>query len=150
MAQVLVVEDEPAISLMLEDVLTEASYCVPDPFARGAAALEWLRDHTPDLAILDVQLADGSCIEVARMLQRRGVPLLFFSGQIMRMSLPADLQDLPWLAKPARSGDILEMLRSLETAGRSTQAPPAYGIPRFERCQSRSLTDLAACGLAGA
>jgi DNA-binding response OmpR family regulator len=122
MAQVLVAEDEPAISLMLEDVLTEAGYSVPDPFARGAAALDWLRDHTPDLAILDVQLADGSCIEVARLLQRRGVPLLFFSGHILRMGLPADLRGLPWLAKPARSADILGMLRSLEPTGRSTEA----------------------------
>jgi DNA-binding response OmpR family regulator len=116
MALVLVAEDEAAISLMLEDALTEHGYAVAGPFAYGASALCWLTDHTPDLALLDLGLRDGLCIEVARLLHGRGVPLLFFSGMTARHSLPADLEGVPWLAKPATTSNLMRSLRSLARA----------------------------------
>src|SRR3712207_3676490 len=101
---------------MLDDVLTEHGYADASTFAYGAAVLFWLTDHTHELALLDVGLRDGLCIEFARLLQSRGVPLLFFSGMTARHSLPADLQGVPWLAKPATTSELMRSLRSLARA----------------------------------
>ena len=54
MTQVLVAEDVAAISLCLEDALVESGYTVAGPFSTGSSALEWLRENTPDLAVLDL------------------------------------------------------------------------------------------------
>ncbi len=113
MLHVLIAEDEAAIGLALEDLFTDHGYLVEGPFQRCAKAMAWLEDHTPDLALLDLRLADGSSLEIARLLRRRNVPVLFLSGEISRVSLPADLQDTPWLDKPAASADLLAAIRAL-------------------------------------
>ena len=113
MLHVLIAEDEAAIGLALEDLLTDHGYSVAGPFQRCAKALAWLEDHTPDLALLDLRLADGFSVEIARLLRRRGVSILFLSGELSRVSLPPDLQDLPWLHKPTGSADLIAALRVL-------------------------------------
>jgi DNA-binding response OmpR family regulator len=113
MVQVLVAEDEAAISLMLEDALVGGGFAVAGPFHRCSTTLEWLQVHTPDAALLDLRLADGLCIEVARLLRQRGVPILFFSGEVARLNLPDDLKDQPWLEKPASTLAILDAVHAL-------------------------------------
>jgi DNA-binding response OmpR family regulator len=65
MVQVLVAEDIGVISLALEDTLADGGYTVAGPFASRATASAWLREHTPDVALLDLVLRDGPCLEVA-------------------------------------------------------------------------------------
>jgi len=55
--RVLVVEDEAAISLLLEDMLLDFGCEVIGPAARLAAALDAVERETVDLAILDVNVA---------------------------------------------------------------------------------------------
>jgi DNA-binding response OmpR family regulator len=114
MKQVLIAEDEAAISLWLEDVLAEAGYAIAGSFARRAPAETWLRTNTPDLAVLDAELGDGPCVDLARTLRERGVPVLIFSGQSAHSGLPSDLRSLPWVGKPAKAGDLLAALHTLE------------------------------------
>lgn len=131
MTRVLVAEDEAAIGLALEDLLVDNGYSVAGPFHRCSIALEWLRDNTPDLALLDLRLGDGPSIEVARLLLRRGVPVLFFSGEISHIGLPSDLRGLPWLEKPVASAALIQALRALPLQA----APPVsvgarVGLPQ--------------------
>ena len=109
MAQVLVAEDVAAISLALEDALSDGGYTVAGPFANGSTALAWLQDNTPDLALLDLVLRDGPCIELACALRRREVPVVFFSG-FPPTGLPLDLQGLPWIEKPVSFGSLMNAL----------------------------------------
>jgi len=57
--KVLVVEDEALVALTIEDVLAEAGYDVVGIADRPSEALELARRHEPDLALVDVRLADG-------------------------------------------------------------------------------------------
>jgi DNA-binding response OmpR family regulator len=57
---VLIVEDETMIAMMVEDELVDAGYAVAGPFATCRSALAWLSTNTPNLAVLDTQLQDGS------------------------------------------------------------------------------------------
>jgi CheY-like chemotaxis protein len=80
---ILVADDEPAIRTMLEVILSADGHRVvaaPD----GKAALEYLRDHTPDAMLLDVQMPhmDGFeiCSRVKRIKRLRDTPVLLLTG----------------------------------------------------------------------
>jgi DNA-binding response OmpR family regulator len=115
--QVLLAEDGAVINLTLEDALGDGGYAVAGPFASGSTALAWLRDHTPDPAIMDLVPGDGPCLELARALRQRNVPMPFLGGYDYH-SLPADLQGADWIDKPVPYDRLLSALASL-------QAPPA-------------------------
>ena len=111
--RVLVLEDEALIALDLQDELQSAGYEVAGPFTTCAAALEWLRTHTPDAAILDVALKDGPCREIALELARRKVPFLIYSGLYEDRELLADLQHVPWIEKPAPPAVLVHACQQL-------------------------------------
>ena len=69
--RVLVVEDEAAISLLLEDMLLDFGCEVIGPAARLAAALEAVAREKVDLAILDVNVAGEPIYPVAEALVER-------------------------------------------------------------------------------
>lgn len=77
---ILVVEDEQLISLHIEDALTRRGYALGGSFDTCREALVWLGTAEPDAAILDTQLKDGSCKNLAIELERRSIPFVVFSG----------------------------------------------------------------------
>jgi CheY-like chemotaxis protein len=111
---VLVAEDNAVIGMMLADDLQDAGYAVAGPFSHAAAALAQLRDFTPDMAILDVLLKDGSCAPLARELRARGVPFIVFSGLDAAPDLP-ELQGVPWVVKPSGFAEIATALATLRS-----------------------------------
>ena len=59
--RVLVLEDEPIIALDIEGILCDAGLEVAATLSTCAAAMEWLKANTVDVALLDIDLPDGSC-----------------------------------------------------------------------------------------
>ena len=77
---VLVVEDEAIVSMMVESMLTELG-CAEVWYASGVSeALELLDERTPDLAVLDVNLAGEQAYPVASRLAVKAIPFIFASG----------------------------------------------------------------------
>ena len=70
-ANILIVEDEEALSLLLRYNLEAEGYAV-DTVARGDEADLLLKEHSPDLVILDWMLPGLSGIELCRRLRARG------------------------------------------------------------------------------
>jgi DNA-binding NtrC family response regulator len=116
MVQVLVAEDVGAISIALEDALTDAGYTVAGPFGSGAKALAWLNGNRPDVALLDAQLSDGLCIDLARALRVRAVPFVILSGNHPLHGMPQDLRDVEWLEKPITYEHLVVTLSRLTAA----------------------------------
>ena len=58
LGRVLVVEDDAILAMATEDTLREAGASNVDICSTTEAALEFLRQETPDVVILDVHLAD--------------------------------------------------------------------------------------------
>src|SRR3712207_509670 len=110
---VLILEDEALIALNLQDELQDAGYEVASPFTACSAALEWLQTATPDMAILDATLNDGSCHSVAVELSRRGVPFLIYSGHQEDQQLLAELQHITWIEKPVPSEVLVQECQQL-------------------------------------
>ncbi|HEX8166120.1 MAG TPA: response regulator [Beijerinckiaceae bacterium] len=114
--RVLVVEDEAVISLVISEELFSYGYEVAGPFGRSAEALAWLRQNNADLAILDYQLKDGSCLPVARELAQRGIPFMVFSASYPGLKDHPELRDVPWIGKPASIDTLLDSLDDLTTS----------------------------------
>ena len=106
---VLVTEDQAIIALALQHELEDLGYEVAGPFPTCRLASEWLAAHTPDLAILDVELRDGPCTDVAIELARRGVETVVFSG-LPRRLVPEAFPSSAWFEKPAQLKDLLGRL----------------------------------------
>lgn len=80
MAHVLVVDDEPLILDLLQNVLDDADHRVS--MARdGAAMREHMAADPPDLVLLDVRLEAEHGFDLAREIrQQHGVPVIFVTG----------------------------------------------------------------------
>lgn len=78
--RVLVVEDEPMLSLDLQDILADLGFEVAGAAARIEPALELARKLAFDVAILDVNIGDQSILPVAEIVDGRGLPIVFATG----------------------------------------------------------------------
>ena len=74
--RVLVVEDEPLIRILLEDMLGELGYTVAAEAARIEEALEATKNADFDVAILDANLDGEPASPVADALVARGTPFV--------------------------------------------------------------------------
>jgi DNA-binding response OmpR family regulator len=115
--RVLVVEDEPLISLILAGDLRDEGYVTAGPFSRCDETLAWLQHDTPDLAIIDYMLRDGPCTRLARILSERGVPFVVFSGYPRGPDMPEEFGNAPWFEKPASLDDLLAAFAELSARG---------------------------------
>lgn len=110
--RVLVAEDQAVVAMAMGDELTDAGYEIVGPFATCAAAMDWLARDTPDFAILDVELRDGPCTDLARELQHRGVRFAVFSGS-MKTHSAALFREVPWFEKPSDMTRLVAALVAL-------------------------------------
>jgi CheY-like chemotaxis protein len=107
--RVLVVEDEAAISLLLEDMLLDFGCEVIGPAARLSAALEAVSRETIDLAILDVNVAGEPIYPVADALAQLSVPFVFSTGY-GSAGIKDAYRDRPVLQKPFAQHDLKQKL----------------------------------------
>ena len=107
--RVLVVEDEAAISLLLEDMLLDFGCEVVGPAARLAAALDTVERERLDLAILDVNVAGEPIYPVAEALLARSVPFVFSTGY-GSAGIKDAFRDRPVLQKPFAQHDLKQKL----------------------------------------
>jgi len=114
--RVLVVEDEAAISLLLEDMLLDFGCEVVGPAARLAAALDAVRTQTLDLAILDVNVAGEPIYPVAEALAQKGIPFVFSTGY-GSAGIKDAYRDRPVLQKPFAQHDLKQKLLIAKQAG---------------------------------
>jgi hypothetical protein len=75
--------------------------------------------RTPGIALLDVVLQDGPCIELAR---QRGTPFAIYSGIRLPADLPAEFAGAPWMEKPASRDNLITILTELAQEQRSATA----------------------------
>jgi DNA-binding response OmpR family regulator len=107
--RILIVDDEPLISMMVEDWLTELGCEVVGPARSVADGLGFATDAPLDGAILDVRLSDGNSYPVAHALLSRGIPFAFATGQ-GEGSLDSVFENQPILLKPFDFASVQDVL----------------------------------------
>jgi len=95
-----------------EHFLAEASYEIVATVDRVADAVAVIDSGSPvDLVLVDVSLADGSGLDVARTAQAAGVPVLFVTG-----NCPVGATEIAagCLSKPYAPRDLIAAIAALE------------------------------------
>jgi DNA-binding response OmpR family regulator len=128
-AQLLLVEDDDAIALLLEQVLEREGY-EARRVRNGAGALEEVHAAPTDLVILDLGLPDVDGVEVCRRLREDGVelPILMLSargGELDRV-VGLDIGADDYLAKPFSLAELQARIRAL--LRRSTPRRPTDAL----------------------
>ena len=130
MFHVLVVDDDPPISRMLERTLAAEGYGV-EVAADGGAALAAVERSVPDLLVLDVAMPGLDGLAVCRRLRRAGlaVPILLLTA---RDAVPDRVAGLDagaddYLVKPFASEELLARARALLRRGSEPSEVLAFG-----------------------
>jgi CheY-like chemotaxis protein len=110
--RVLVVEDEPMIRLLLDDMLTELGYSMAAEAGRLDEALTVAKQAEFDLAILDVNLNGEPVTPVVDVLVERRVPFVFVSGYAQR-GIPEGHSKTPLLQKPFQAEGLARALATV-------------------------------------
>ncbi|TPN80712.1 GAF domain-containing protein [Mesorhizobium sp. CU2] len=78
--RVLLVEDQMLIAMDAENMLADIGFANVTVAASAREAFEKLRLQPPQLAILDINLGDGTSLEIAEELSRLRIPFVFATG----------------------------------------------------------------------
>ena len=112
MLKVLIAEDDLLIADMTEELLSDNGYdvCGIGRTVADATALAWR--HRPELAILDVRLADGDLGTqvAAELTELRNLGILYVTGNVAAVRSDT-VRGHACLAKPYRPGDLLRSLQ---------------------------------------
>ena len=112
MARILVVDDEPLISLLVSEWLEELNHTVIGPAASEEAALLLLATERPDAAILDVSIRQKDSTAVAAALRDRGIPYALATGHTDEKRLKAFAAAIT-LSKPFDFGQMKKAVASI-------------------------------------
>lgn len=113
---ILVVEDEPLISLQLVMTLEDMGYSVVGPSRDLSDGLEKARNEVMDAALLDLTLGKDLSLPIAEVLFQKGVPFAFTTGYSDKEMLPEHLRLIPQISKPYRDSDLSLVLKQLVSA----------------------------------
>lgn len=107
--RVLVVEDEPLVAMLLEDMLSDLGCTVVGVAGSLDEAVAHATGAELDVAILDVNLGAQSSAPVAAALSGRGVPFVFATGY-GESGVPEAFRGRPALQKPYGMQDVARLL----------------------------------------
>jgi DNA-binding response OmpR family regulator len=113
---ILVIEDDPAVAEGLVEGIGNEGYDVHWE-STGGDGVEWARDKSPSLIVLDVRLPDGSGFDFCRQMRQLGLrqPILMLTVQsdeldkVLGLEMGAD----DYLTKPYRMRELLARIRAL-------------------------------------
>lgn len=125
-ASVIIAEDEKIIALGMELFLTDAGYTVCGIAKTAPEAVRLAEQHHPDLALLDVRLAEGTDgTEAARVLkQTLGIPSLLITGHL-DAGQARQCGALGLLKKPYDPRRLVEMIEAVLDWREDGHAPAA-------------------------
>ena len=119
MQRILIIEDDPAMSEYMGDILRRAGFSVSAAF-NGLAGLEAIRSSPPDLAIVDIFMPEKDGLEVLVELRRHAPKLnvLITSGKQHLLSgsslaLAEKLGANATLPKPFTPKELLNVVSKL-------------------------------------
>ncbi len=105
---VLILEDEPLVSMLTEDMVSDLGGRIVGPFSRIDAARKHIEEDGPccDLALLDVNVNGERSMGIAALLQELKVPIVFCTGYD-EAGIAEEWRSIPRLRKPFSCDDLL-------------------------------------------
>jgi response regulator NasT len=108
--RVVIAEDEAIIRLDLKETLEEEGYDVVGETGRGDEAVELVKEHEPDIAILDIKMPGLDGLSAAREIageRRAAVLILTAFSQRDLIDQARDAGALAYLVKPFQRSELI-------------------------------------------
>ncbi|RTQ32523.1 response regulator transcription factor [Variovorax sp. NFACC27] len=136
--QLLMIEDDARLAQMVGEYLTQSGFAF-NHAGDGAAGLEQLQQHAPDLVILDLMLPDTDGLEICRRIRALPGPLskvsvlmLTAKGDPMDRIIGLEIGADDYLPKPFEPRELLARIRAvLRRRSESATETEASSVMRF-------------------
>lgn len=116
MARILLVDDDPDVRPLLEHILLSDGHKVTT--AESVKVGRKLLSRQPfDLLLTDVNLPDGSGLDLADQAKAAGVQVLVLTGHGLKLA-PGSLQGYNYLLKPIRVAELNQAVQKALAGGR--------------------------------
>ena len=114
MDKLLLVEDDATLIRMVRDFLTSDGFqvCAVTGQTAAQAAMDW---EKPDLALVDISLAEGNGFGVFSDAKSRGIPVIFLTASSDEFSVVTEL-DMgadDYISKPFRPRELVSRIRNV-------------------------------------
>jgi DNA-binding LytR/AlgR family response regulator len=127
--KILIVEDQTITAMDIRETLEEAGHTVTDTARNYEEAVESVKKHPPDLAIIDIKLEDSAAdgiITAEKILTLHSMPIIYLTASSERKTFQRAKETLPaaYLLKPFDPDELLMQVEVVWNYFKSTQ--PAY------------------------
>ncbi len=122
-----IVEDEPELAQLVEDYLSTSGYRTLQ-FHRGDDAEAWLKDHQPDLILLDLMLPGLDGLQICKNQQARSaVPIIMMTAKVEEIDrlLGLELGADDYICKPSSPRELVARVKAVLRRSQSEPASPA-------------------------
>ena len=114
--RVVIAEDEAIIRLDLRETLEEQGYEVVGETGRGDEAVQLVREHRPDLAILDIRMPGMDGLSAAREISADGHSAILILTAFSQRNLIEEARDAGALAYLVKPFTQTELVPAIEVA----------------------------------
>lgn len=107
---VVIAEDEAIVRLDLREILQEEGYEVLGEAGRGDEAVELVKEHQPELVILDIKMPGMDGLEAAKAISELGTTAVLILTAFSQRSLVDQARDagaLAYLVKPFQREELI-------------------------------------------
>jgi response regulator NasT len=144
--RVVIAEDEAIIRLDLKETLEEEGYEVVAETGRGDEAVELVREHRPDVAILDIKMPGLDGLSAAREIAGErwsAVLILTAFSQRDLIERARDAGALAYLVKPFQKSDLFPAIEVALGRFRELKALHEQATSLEEQLETRKTVDRA-------
>ena len=144
--RVVIAEDEAIIRLDLREILEEEGYEVVAETGRGDQVLDLVRQHRPDLAILDIKMPGIDGLEASRLVSAEKlcpVVLLTAFSQREIVEQARDAGALAYIVKPFQKSDLVPAIEVAIGRFRELQVLASEVGALEEQLETRKIIDRA-------
>ena len=125
---ILIVEDEPKLARLLADYLHQAGYATHQ-IGNGSEVVAWVREHAPDLVLLDLMLPGSDGLSVCRELRTFSqLPVIMVTARVEEVDrlLGLELGADDYICKPFSPREVVSRVKAVlrrASAGTPQQTP---------------------------
>jgi two-component system response regulator BaeR len=124
MTSILIVEDEEKLAALLSDYLLQANFA-PTILTNGLAVVPYVREHKPDLIILDLMLPGRDGLEICKEIRTfSSLPIIMVTARVEEIDrlLGLELGADDYVCKPFSPREVVARVKSVlrRTAGGAT------------------------------
>jgi two-component system, response regulator PdtaR len=144
--RVVIAEDEAIIRLDLKETLEEEGYLVVGETGRGDEAIELVRAHQPDVAILDVKMPGLDGLSAAREITAERLAAVLILTAFSQRDLIEQARDagaLAYLVKPFQRSELVPALEVAIGRFREIKALHDQAQSLEEQLETRKVVDRA-------